>query len=457
MAGFANDIVFANNGDFSISGSPKGALGNGLITNGQMWIGSTSTNVGGTHINVGTLTSPLGTVSIGYSSPNITLDITGGAVAIEKVALQTGTTPIVPSSGIITFNGATVAAGTNPVRTDGTGANTMALEVQISQAIATTDATKIGLSNFNSAQFSVDANGFVSLSGSGVYISLSPYIVGSDIHSGFATIGAAITQAVADGASSTNPKNIYIKPQNGGYTENLTISDGINLLGFGTATKVIGKITMTAAGNASVTGLILQTNADYVIETTGSNTLTVNIFNCNINATNANGIHNTNANSFINLYQCIGDCAANTYFIATAGSIKAFNSILSSSTTTTTNSTFSNANIELDYTYFASPITTSGTASIGLFKSQIVCTNTIALTHGGSGSSLAMETRFESGTQSAISIGSSLSVVHCSVFSTNTNAITGAGTLFYGFIVFYGSSASSGVNTSTVTALATLV
>ncbi len=96
-----------------------------------------------------------------------TISLTGGGAAIERVALQTGISPITPSGGTITFNGATVAAGTNPVRTDGTGASTMALEVQISQALSSTDATKIGLSNFDSTSFSVDANGFVTSKGGG--------------------------------------------------------------------------------------------------------------------------------------------------------------------------------------------------------------------------------------------------------------------------------------------------
>lgn len=106
-----------------------------------------------------------------FNSAEFTVDangfvgLVGGGSSIESVNLQTGTTPIVPLAGAITFNGATVAAGTHPVRTDGTGANTMALEVQISQALAATDATKIGLSNYNSAQFTVDANGFVGLVG----------------------------------------------------------------------------------------------------------------------------------------------------------------------------------------------------------------------------------------------------------------------------------------------------
>lgn len=105
-----------------------------------------------------------------FSSSHFAVDangfvtLAGGGIAIDSIAMQTGSSPIVgTSAGLITFNGAVVAAGTNPVRTDGTGVNTMALEIQISQAIAATDATKIGLSNFNSSDFTVDANGFVSL------------------------------------------------------------------------------------------------------------------------------------------------------------------------------------------------------------------------------------------------------------------------------------------------------
>jgi hypothetical protein len=93
------------------------------------------------------------------------VSLAGGGQAIDSIGVQTGTNPIVPTAGgLVTINGAVVAAGTNPIRTDGTGANTMAVEVQISQAIPATDATNIGLAAFDSAYFSVDANGFVSLS-----------------------------------------------------------------------------------------------------------------------------------------------------------------------------------------------------------------------------------------------------------------------------------------------------
>lgn len=169
MSGFDNDVVYANNGDFSVAGAGGGLAANGLQTDGQFWIGRTVVNVGGTHISVGTITSPLGTLTIGYSAPNITMDLAGGSVGVDSVAMQTGTSPVVPDgAGLLTFNGARVAAGTNPVRTNGTGANTMQLEVQTSQAIAATNVNNVGLAAFDSAAFDVDANGFVQLNGGGI-------------------------------------------------------------------------------------------------------------------------------------------------------------------------------------------------------------------------------------------------------------------------------------------------
>jgi len=90
----------------------------------------------------------------------------GGSAAIDSIGVDatsgTGTNPVVPTvAGLITVNGAVVAAGTNPIRTVSTLPNTYQIQNQISQAIASTDATKIGLSNFDKVDFTVDSNGFV--------------------------------------------------------------------------------------------------------------------------------------------------------------------------------------------------------------------------------------------------------------------------------------------------------
>lgn len=100
------------------------------------------------------------------SGDTLTISLTGGGQAVDSVIPQTGNSPVLPASnGSMTISAATVAAGTSPIRTNGTGANTLAIQAQISQAVAASSPTKVGLSNFNSGDFTVDANGFVSLVG----------------------------------------------------------------------------------------------------------------------------------------------------------------------------------------------------------------------------------------------------------------------------------------------------
>lgn len=84
MAGFDNDVCYGFNLDFR-GVEPVQAT---LVSDGQMLIASTALNVGGTHINVGTLTSPSGTVTIGYSSPNITLDVPGAGTTWSEKAIN---------------------------------------------------------------------------------------------------------------------------------------------------------------------------------------------------------------------------------------------------------------------------------------------------------------------------------------------------------------------------------
>jgi len=78
MSGFDNEVVYGKNADFTSVDNPSVSEANGLATNGQLWIGSTALNAGGTHLNIGSLTSPDGSIVIGYSSPNITLQAISG-------------------------------------------------------------------------------------------------------------------------------------------------------------------------------------------------------------------------------------------------------------------------------------------------------------------------------------------------------------------------------------------
>ena len=165
MAGTKNDVLVGKNADFTQVNAPNSTSSesNGLVTNGQLWIGSTALNAGSTHINVGTLTSPGSSISIGYASPNITLTV--GSMIATTYSGNTGSAT--PAANNLNILGATVAAGTSPLTTSAAG-STVTINAQISQALAAADATKIGLSNFDSAKFTVSATGFVSASGTGL-------------------------------------------------------------------------------------------------------------------------------------------------------------------------------------------------------------------------------------------------------------------------------------------------
>lgn len=163
MPGFANDasfnsIVFADNVDFSGTHPQSRAI----TADGQLLIGSTIAP----NIRVGTLTSPDGSILFGYVAPNIFLQVAGGSTVGKTITGTTGGA-LSPTLGNWNILGASTAAGTTPVSTSGS-VSTLTVNVQKSQAIAATDATKIGLSNFDSARFTVDANGFVSVNGSGL-------------------------------------------------------------------------------------------------------------------------------------------------------------------------------------------------------------------------------------------------------------------------------------------------
>lgn len=92
MAGIKNSVLVGKNADFSQANAPNSSSSenNGLITNGQLWIGTTALNAGGTHINVGALTSPDASITFSYSSPNITAVVTGGSTVGKTITGNDG-------------------------------------------------------------------------------------------------------------------------------------------------------------------------------------------------------------------------------------------------------------------------------------------------------------------------------------------------------------------------------
>ena len=137
MAGTSNisgkeSITFTDN--MSFDGTERGGA---MTTNGQLWIGSTVAR----HVKLGRITSPGGTLTIGYASPNITIDLAGGGVAIDSFTPNSGTTPVVPdAAGNITLQGTgsiTTVGGLNSLTPQLTGLTNHALQIGAGTATLT--------------------------------------------------------------------------------------------------------------------------------------------------------------------------------------------------------------------------------------------------------------------------------------------------------------------------------
>lgn len=118
-----------------------------------------------------TIGDGVGITVVGNPGTNtLTWSLAGGGIATEKFQVDAftapGTNPVAPTAlGLVTVTGGQVPAGTtgNVIQTNSLAANTYTIQVQRSQAVASSTISDNGVSHFKSADFAVDSNGFVSL------------------------------------------------------------------------------------------------------------------------------------------------------------------------------------------------------------------------------------------------------------------------------------------------------
>ena len=179
-------------------------------------------------------------------SGNPTISLAGGNVAVEHLTGSTGG-PLNPdASNNFTLLAATAAAGTTPVTITGSG-SILTTTIQKSQAIASADTTKIGLSNFSSAQFSVDSTGFVTLANASGF----PW---TDV------TGATQTIAVNNGYITDHSATVvYTLPATAALGDVFII---LGKLGLATITPNANQqlLMSSASGTVGATGTAVSTN-----------------------------------------------------------------------------------------------------------------------------------------------------------------------------------------------------
>jgi hypothetical protein len=263
----------------------------------------------------------------------------------------------------------------------------------------------------------------------------------------YTTITSAITAASTAGGNQT----IFIQP--GTYTENLTLQPNVNLTALSgdqstPNVTIIGKLTFTQAGSVSIGNIRLQTNSDYFLEMTGANESIVNLNNCFLNCTNNTGINSsvTNVNSRLNIVYCNGNLGTTgiAYFSdSSTGQTRIVNGNFTNSGLSTTASTKSAGTIGIFHSFFSNALNISSSSlSHGLFNSDFDCSafNTTALTTSNPGSIAIVLCYFASGTATALSVGTIISLTNCDISTTNATALSGTGFVGYSGLSFSGSS-----------------
>jgi hypothetical protein len=272
------------------------------------------------------------------------------------------------------------------------------------------------------------------------------------------TIAAAIT-------SATTGDTIMLLP--GTYTENPTLKAGVNITGWpcdggasGQATNVssnviiLGTCTAAFTGSASYSGIQFVTNAAAALALTGANASNLIFNNCSFVANNSTAITLNAANSNLNFFNCVFNSAAsNLLFAETTSSGAIFQSCVirlsgtpAASTIAVSTWEFVGCNIQ------GLKITTSATGSVVADSCAWIYAANTLLTTAGTGMSAINNCNLQSTSASTISagVGTTVTITESSISSSNTNALTGAGSIITSGVAFVSTSANINATTQTV-------
>lgn len=263
-----------------------------------------------------------------------------------------------------------------------------------------------------------------------------------------------LASAMADAVSGDT---IFLRDS---VTENVTLTAGVNITAWTGGTlntpTITGTLTMTTAGTCNISGIRLQTNSAALLAVTGSAASNINIVDCYLNCTNNTGItFSSSGGPTINIEECAGDIGTTGIGLFThtsTGTLSFRNCRFSNSGGSSTASTCSAGVVNFNKTNMTTPVTLSSTAATttAYCNFDTSAQNATSMTLGGSGAQFIRYCTFISGSASSVSIGGTALMEFCQIGSSNTNAITGAGTLTGNTIVYSGNS--SGVNVTTLTA-----
>lgn len=256
-----------------------------------------------------------------------------------------------------------------------------------------------------------------------------------------------IESAMLDATPGTT---IFLK--DGLYIENVALTPGVNITAYNTqftaGVKIKGKLSMTAAGASTISGVALETNGDAVAAVNGSSASQIYITNCTVTTTDFYAIEMTSTSgaSLIRISFCwlyVRTSSKEFFDVSGAGSLQIFATNNSGGSVTSVVSTFSSSGIlRIEDSVLRFPFSTSGNGRLAMTRvtvSTVAAPSRKCLHVGGSFSTDGITNYIRhcslfSGTETAISMSADLDLNNCNISSDNSTGnppISGTGQLNY--------------------------
>lgn len=399
--GSENGVYVMKNVNFDHAADPPRT---GILTAaGDLIIGTGATDPSPEALK-GVLTSPDGSVTFGYSSPNITAVVSGGTTSVTRLKPDanfdgTAAVSIAPQAGIINIRSynPSVATVTDTLNSTGLATGDLKIEHRAWQTQFVVDTTA------NSA------------------------VIGR--RGTYSTIQAAI-----DAASAGD--TIFIR--NGAYTENLTLKSQVHLQAFnvnqyGDGVSITGKMTYAGANTVGLSGLTFYTNSDYLL-TTSSGTVRFN--NCNIQASNNTAIQNTGGT--VTLWSC--RYTTTSTFALISQSSGSFQILFTTGTSSSPNATttFSGGSLLMQFSQITEPMVLTNAATAQSFYCRFPHNRTVMDCQNTSYFE-CWYSQLNTGSQDAVKIAAG---AQADLWNTNLNtstanyAVSGTGVFEYDSLTF---------------------
>jgi len=267
------------------------------------------------------------------------------------------------------------------------------------------------------------------ISGYGTALFIVSTVAGQGTHT---TLAAAMAAASAG-------DTIFLRTS---VTENVTITPGVNIVswaaGSSNTPSITGTLTMTAAGTSTISGIRLVTNSAPALTLSGSADSQMFLSNCYLSIASNPGMSLTSSgtSSFISCTGCILDTNTTgvaVYSMTNGNNIRFLNCFLPNSGSSTVASNNSAGAVLFDNCSTFGVYSSTSTGSLGFFNCNVDASgvNTTPMTFGGTGSHVVNNCYVTGGSAVAISIGAGndAGIFGSTINSSNTNPISGSGSL----------------------------